>query len=236
MNMRRLRSAVAVGCLVPPMLAFAGSFSVSPVVVSLASDRSAGALTVRNGSQESTLMQLELMRWSQSDGTDQLEGTREILATPAIFTLPPGATQTVRVGLRGASSDARTERSYRLLLKEVLPEAPSDFKGLRVALQLSVPVFIEPLAAATPLLRWEARVVKDGLHLVAHNEGQVHVQVTGIGLGAATDRKKIQPAYVLPGQWKEWTVAHDVKPGEPIELTVRTDAGPLQARIVVSDH
>ena len=49
-----------------------------------------------------------------------------------------------------------------MLLQEVPQAASPDFNGLQVVLRLSVPVFVEPLAPATPQVAWSASRGADG--------------------------------------------------------------------------
>ena len=78
----------------------AGAFSVNPVRVTLSAKQPVAALTVRNESNEPTLVQLEALAWSQSLGKDVTIPSADVLATPPIFTLAPNGSQIVRVGLR----------------------------------------------------------------------------------------------------------------------------------------
>jgi len=68
--------------------ASAGSFAVSPVRVTLSSSDPVASLVVRNDDSAPVVVQLELAAWSQQDGKDEFSPTREILATPPIFTMP----------------------------------------------------------------------------------------------------------------------------------------------------
>jgi fimbrial chaperone protein len=124
-------------------------------------DLSAGtktaALTVRNDAQE-VLVQAEMMLWEQVDGEDRLTPTRDLLVSPAVFTLPPNGSQLVRVALRHVPADVTRELAYRLILQEVPQPANPDAAGLRVTLRLSVPVFVATAGATGPDLAWSAAV------------------------------------------------------------------------------
>ena len=92
-----LASAAVFG--LPSMPAHAGSFSISPIRLDLSAGARTAALTVRNDAQE-VLVQAEMMLWEQVDGEDRLTPTRDLLVSPAVFTLPPKGSQLVRVALR----------------------------------------------------------------------------------------------------------------------------------------
>src|SRR5947209_8169980 len=60
----------------------AGSFMVTPVRATLTAKQPVAALTVRNESQEATVVQVEVVTWTQRDGNDVYAATRDILVTP----------------------------------------------------------------------------------------------------------------------------------------------------------
>ena len=119
-------------------------------------------------------VQASALSWTQPGGEETYAPTRELIATPPVFTLPPDGEQIVRVALR-REPDSSAELAYRLLLAEVPPAPTADFTGLRVALRLSLPVFVQPTAAAKPDLEWNATWVGDGeLQISAANRGTAH--------------------------------------------------------------
>src|SRR5437870_7139699 len=160
----------------------AGSFMVSPVRVTLGASQPVTPITVRNESQESTGVQVDAVAWTQRDGADVYTATREILATPPIFTLKAGASQIVRIGLRRDADPAR-ELAYRVFLQEVPPPPKAEFKGLRVALRMGIPVFVVPPTAVAPVLQWRAQALREGgLNLSLRNDGNAHIQMMELRL------------------------------------------------------
>lgn len=232
---RRPFGTALVLCMCWASAARAGALGINPVRLTLEPGRATGALTVRNDSAEPTVVQIEVTRWSQPDGTEQLQPTRELLATPPIFDLAPGATQVVRVGLRGSVPEERRERAYRLLLKEVPPAPGSAAKGVQIALNISLPVFVLPAGPALPAvsLRWQARRIDGGLWLRADNDGPVHVQVNGLSLASAGRLPRFTPGYLLPGAHREWQVRQEAAAGSALPLVAHTDAGDLAAQVLV---
>ncbi|HWK50767.1 MAG TPA: fimbria/pilus periplasmic chaperone [Steroidobacter sp.] len=237
---RRLAGGVLLLAAIGP--AFAGSIAVNPIRVNLSATQTTSPLVVRNSGAEPSVVQLQLMSWSQQDGKDVLLPSRDLLATPPIFTVPAGGSQTVRVGLR-QRVDARTEGSYRLILQEVPPPPKPEFRGLQVALRLSVPVFVAP-ASATTTLAWRANVTSalnaQELTIAASNTGNTHVQVLGFKLfsgGVALPlRSPAETAYLLPGQGREWNLRLTSVPaaGSTVRVEASTDAGDLQASVEVA--
>ena len=144
----------------------AANLVVNPVRVTLSESQKTGAITVLNKSTEPVSIQLEVLSWSQEEGKDVLTPTREILATPPIFTIPAGASQLIRIGLRRVPEMQR-EQTYRVILQE-LPAPPSpEFNGTRMMMRISLPVFVLPKLATKPVLLWKAiRTLDGGLKLV----------------------------------------------------------------------
>lgn len=185
--------------------ALAGNFSVSPVRVALSSSLKVAAMRVFNGGAEPISIQLQLVEWDQQAGQDVYTPTVELLATPPIFTIPAGQSQVIRVGLR-RPPDLDHELTYRLILQEIPPPLEDGFQGLRMALRISVPVFVAPLEGEpAPDLQW--RVARDGgaLALTAVNNGTAHGQVTNLRL--RLDGHQFAPSdntYILPGKRHTW--------------------------------
>ena len=219
-------------------LSHAGSFTVNPVRVTLSPTQRVAAITVSNHGAEASVIQLETSRWTQQDGKDSLAPSNEILATPPIFTLAPGASQIVRVGLRRAS-DAQHELTYRLVLREVPPPQPIA-QGLRVALAISMPVFVVSAHPSFSNLAWRAVRLADGrIQLEATNTGSAHVQIGSLELSSPPSASPIVrqsvATYVLPGNTRSWTfkTTAGVAAGSILQLRATTDSGDLQAKVAV---
>lgn len=222
----------------------AGSFQVSPLRATLSGSQPVSALTVRNAGTQPAVIQLEAMAWSQPAGEDKYVPAPDILATPPIFTVPAGGSQVIRVGSR-RPADASSERAYRLFLREVPPPPKPGFKGLQMALQISLPVFVLPATKAAPELHWQAASATNGqLRIGVTNRGTAHVRLTDFKLSPAGSPRhlpmSVQPVYVLPGATHDWLVDARgvVAAGSTLHVSAQadTDAGAVQADVVVSDH
>jgi len=221
--------------------AFAGSLAVNPVRVALSAKHATSALTLRNGGTQSSVVQLEVMSWSQENGKEILVPTQDILATPPIFTVAAGASQIVRVGLRQPVDPLR-ELSYRLILNEVPPPPAKDASALQVALRISIPVFVTPKTNSAPVLQWRAdRTPQGELRVALTNTGNIHVQIHHLSLtqaGAAEPLGSQQAGvYLLPAQGRDWTLKMNSPPlGTTLRATAMTDAGPLKADVVIGER
>jgi fimbrial chaperone protein len=220
--------------------AFAGSFVVNPVRLTLSANQAVGSLTVKNVADEATVVQLETQSWRQHDGKDELTPTTEILATPPIITIPPGGSRIVRVGLR-RPADQQRELTYRLFLREVPPPQPVA-QGLRVALLISMPVFVVPPRIPGPQVQWRALRLHDGnIQLQATNSGQSHIQLGQLHIAAAGSGSAIATRdmadYLLPNNSRKWTVTAQSAPpvGTQLSITSQADVGPVKATVLLED-
>ena len=189
--------------------AVAGSFSISPLRVDFTATASTAALTIRNEDAAPVVVQTQGLGWSQEGGQDVLAPSRDLLISPAVFTLQPGGSQLIRVALR-RSVDPVRELSYRLIIQEVPQAASPDFTGLQVALKLSVPVFVAPTAPATAQVTWAATRGADGrLSVTARNDGAAHARIQRFALktadGTATVLEQPALSYVLAGAVRQWS-------------------------------
>jgi fimbrial chaperone protein len=194
----------------PPAQVHAGTFSISPLRAELSSRAQTGALTLRNQEPTPVVVQAEAVLWEQVEGEEKLSPTRDVLVSPAVFTIPGNGSQLVRVALR-RPVDPRRELSYRLILTEVPQQASPEFTGLNVALRLSLPIFVAPTTSAEPRVEWTAARTADGaIALTASNAGTAHARVLNFNVApAAGSTPGIQQdvtAYILPGQARTWTL------------------------------
>ena len=228
--------------------ASAGSFSIDPVRIQLSEARPSAVMRVENRGSAVVTVQLQAMRWSQSGNREQLDTSRELLATPQVFRLRPGQVQVVRIALLRPVDEQR-ELAYRLLLDEVPPPPAADFRGLQMALRISMPVFVQPRSPATADLA-AMMVEHDGQRqLRLHNRGQAHLQLTGLNLlpETATSPADVADAaqlarapdgvqalyahdktlYLLPGQQRELPLPSQsfTAAGQSLSLRAQTDSG-----------
>ncbi len=231
---RASKSLAALLAFLASSAVFAGSFQVSPVRVELSPTVATASINVRNESTtDAVVVQLRPMDWKQVGGEDAYTSSPDLIATPPIFTLQPGATQTVRVGLRRA--EARdVQQTFRLFITEVPGPPKEGFQGLQVALNIGIPVFIAPKAKRVTALAWRAKPAADGkLALTATNPGNSHVQILEAKVLEGTDAivTTQQPRYILAGQTVTWQLPAARPPKGPLRVTARTDSGDVEADV-----
>ena len=152
---------------------------VSPTRLELDPGRPAGVLTITNDGEAPLLLQIETFAWRAGVATADLEPTREIVAVPPMVKLAPGERQIVRVARRRSETPA-VEETYRILVTEV-PSGDPAAGGVRLALRMSLPVFVTPPGArAEP--RWRIERGPQGSVLVVANRGRAHLHIRQLEL------------------------------------------------------
>lgn len=240
MRLQAMRAMVlSLSCLAAAA-SWAGSFEVNPVRLDLSATARTSSLTVRNTGADTVVVQTSVVSWAQADGKDVYTPTNEILVTPPIVTIAPGAEQIIRAGLRRAP-DAKSELAYRVYLQEAPPPPKPGFQGLQVALRVGLPLFVQPMQGqARATLVWTLRRSGgDAMQLELHNEGNAHIQVAEVQLLPLTGEQPIATqsalAYVLPGQKRSWefkvagTQAAAI--GDRVRLKAATDSGSVETQL-----
>ena len=149
--------------------------------------------------EDSGKYQVYLKKWTQKNGEDILQDTKEVVAYPKIIQAP----KKIKV-YKKRNNLIPTEQAYRLILKELnINPVEGETKVLKT---LSIPVFISP-SSSKPLLELECK--QSTLKLI--NRGNTHFKILSIN-----EDKGV--SYILPNQIKE--VKHVKKDG-----TVHTNRG-----------
>lgn len=178
--------------LVTPASAEANGVQVSPVIIQIAPERRLASLRVRNWRESEVSFEIKAYSWRQVNGEDQLSDATDVVVVPSVFAIQPGAEQIVRLAIVANTRGAGRETAYRLVLRQ-LPVAETE-AGLRVQLQMSLPVFAPPLAPR-PEIRVR-RGVDD--QIVVSNAGTSVVRLSTIEFGADGTLAAL-PRYLLAG-------------------------------------
>ena len=184
--------------------AHAGTLQINPVLLEVNASRRTALVTLRNEESEPVTVRAYPMEWRQVDGEDRYEETSAVIVSPPIFTIAPGATQLIRVGLRSPSG---ARQAYRLIVEEVPDARPTN--GIRVALRLNLPLYSAIPAGEASSLRWSAWQEGGGWIVEARNEGTGYVRLNpdlaqaGTGIRAADN---VNFGTVLPGATRRWRI------------------------------
>jgi fimbrial chaperone protein len=228
----KVYTALLPGLLAAVGTAAASTLGVAPVRIELKASATIAVLTVRNQEDSPVVVQARPAAWSQHDDHDQLDETHELLVTPPLFTIPPKGEQVLRVALL-RKPDPTRELDYRVVLSEVPPPPDPDSHELRVALRITLPVFVAAPLHTAPDLTWSHTRLPDGtLRISAQNHGTQHVQILDFDVASADHAEQKlhtnNARYLLPGggsaHW-ELPAAPGVAPGTRLLIHGHSDAG-----------
>jgi fimbrial chaperone protein len=217
--------------------ATASTFNISPIRADLSGSQHTAVLHITNAEDDPVVIEVRVVAWSQDNGEEHLIDTRELLATPPVMQIPANTEQVVRIALR-REPDPTQELTYRVIFEEVPQAAPKNFTGLRMALRLSIPVFVAPAhGRAAADMSWDAHWLPGGeLEVVAENHGTGHYQVIDFDAelaGSSGPLHGLTSKYVLPGSRVNWRLKPDAvaeHPG-PIVIHGHSDQGEFSADV-----
>ena len=216
----------------------AASLSLSPVGLDLLSNQKAASISLTNNGSQPVSLQVRIFKWSQIDGKDVLEPTRNVLASPPAATVPAGATYTIRVARVGPVPTG--SESYRLFIDE-LPKAVDPRaapQAVSMVLRTSLPVFFTPKEAVARLT-WTVWQDSSGTHLRGTNNGQRYVKLADLAVETPAGRLSFGTqlaGYILPGATRQFDLPVDGNTG-PVptlaggaKVTVTAKAGKFDVR------
>jgi fimbrial chaperone protein len=247
--MRRALLAAAAGMLAWVGFAQAGMLQVAPIPVEAAAPTATAIINLTNRADAPTALQLRIFRWTQDGGEDQLAPTSDVVLSPPIATVAPGATQIVRL-VRVASTPVKAEESYRVQVDE-LPTSGTAGKAagnnsVRIQMRYVLPVFFTPAKDDQKAadLKWSLNRSADGWALEARNDGGRRERISSLGLRVGNGAETLHPlgdktlvGYVLGGNVHRWNITlpkdFQVGPGVVVELTYESDNGPVTRQLSV---
>ena len=209
----------------------ASDVTLMPVNVKLDRTNDRSTVQVMNNGQEAVVMQAEAIAWTRVNGQDQDGPTNEIIVNPPVFTVQPGQTQVLRVGLR-RNQVLETEATYRIILREVPMPRTSDLTNVsgsvRVLVTMRVPVYVAP-AQVRRSERWQlSRAANGDLLAQVNNEGNVHLKVAELRLqdhgGAAlvAVAQKGSQSVIFPGEQRVFRLPNESRTAK---VEVHTEEG-----------
>jgi fimbrial chaperone protein len=228
------RAFICALFVLPYLSANAQQVSVSPLRVTFNTDQQSEILTVRNTSKQAFTIQPKVMKWSQKDGQDVMEATRDVLVAPPIVEVPAGESQVIRLALK-RTPEAGKELTYRLFIQQVAAPQKLNTTGLTFAWNLSLPVFVTPSdGRLTPTLQWNGAINGKTLAFTATNSGSMHIQVKKLRIeSSAGVSESSQMFYLLPAQQLKVAVLAPAGVGRSVVLVADTDAGELKQEVLL---
>ena len=217
----------------------AAQLEVSPVLLDVLAPTASATVTLKNDDTRPATLQVRLFKWRQANGQETYEPTQDVIASPPIATVAPGATLTVRV-IRAAETPIQGEDSYRLVLDQ-LPDGDRVGRAkVAMLLRQVLPVFFANPERSGPQVVWSVARGPKGYELRAHNTGDQRLRIAQITLaGAGGASVKLGGGllgYVLGHADMSWTLGkvRDFQPRGEVTLRGVSDHGQLRATAPVS--
>jgi fimbrial chaperone protein len=139
MRFLALVGTVAFFCLFGAV-AQAASLRVAPISLDLPSGTSASVVRVWNDDSAPVQVQIRVFKWTQRNGQDVLEPTRDVVASPPMTQLAPGTENLIRV-VRTSTTPVNGRESYRLLIDQ-LPDPGQARPGtVSVLVRHAIPLY-----------------------------------------------------------------------------------------------
>lgn len=188
-----------IGAAIASSASASMKLQIQPIRLEIEAGR-AGSFLLVNHHEHPVLLEARAFSWRQREnGVDELEPTRDIVLTPPIMRIAPGARQTIRLALRpDAQTALDTEAPYRLMLEE-LPSGDEP-PGVNLRLRYLMPIFVRNGAVtAGPV---SLRVVGEGAacRIVAKNAGSRHIRIESMQVNVSEKAVDVEaPLYVLAG-------------------------------------
>lgn len=233
--MNRLFRLFTLGVLMPLLTittARAADVTLMPVNVKLDRANDRATVQVLNNGQEPVLMQAEAIAWNRVGGLDVDAPTSDLIVNPPVFTVQPGQTQVLRLGLR-RNQELAQEGTYRIVLREVPMPRPSDAinvsGSVRVLVTMRVPVYVAP-SKVTRSEQWKVTRASNGdLLAEVSNNGNVHLKVAELrlhgegGQSLAAVTQKGSTSVIFPGEQRVFRLP--ATPATAVAMQVQTDEG-----------
>ena len=228
-------AAVAIA-IAAASAALASTLEVTPILIDvMAAGSSASVITLRNRGANPANVQVRIMRWRQTNGTDTLERDTSVVASPPFATLAPNSDYAMRI-VRTDKRPIVGEESYRLLIDE-LPAPRQPDGSVRLAIRYSIPVFFRSPHATQGDVRWSLLRKGDSLSLFAINHGERRTRISNLrlvnGSGASVSFGAGLAGYALGGSGRSWTVAN-VAPSFSVKdahVVFASEAGPQSVAV-----
>lgn len=213
-------------------LAGAQGFGFSPTVMNInAAGNLATQTTMVNAGRTPARFTVIVRAWKMTGGRTVLEETRDVVVNPANFTLAPGASQVIRVGLR--KKPGAQELTYRVFVQEVPSDSTAKTTAavgdgrtadLNLAVAFSLPVYVTPPTAKAAVTTTVKRDGTDVLVTFA-NAGTKRATYNNLTALLGDTSRALSSFAVLAGAEVTVRIPGLDRPGAALTLTYRNADG-----------
>ncbi len=215
--------------------AAAALLQIEPVLLELNAPAGSGSLTLRNDQDTDVSVQTRVFHWVQTDGRESLDPTTDVVASPPIVTLAPGADYTIRV-VRTAKTVVHGEESYRVWVDQLPASQRQSQSGVNILIRQSIPVFFRARQLTRPSVSWALRLEGGRLLIVASNSGDERLRIASLrlrdGAGATASFGDGLVGYVLGRSSVTFTIPNPPRgfgSGGDVSIAAESNNGPVHA-------
>lgn len=217
----------------------AGEWRVSPTRVDFSKGSKSSVITVGNVSEELITISVDALEWAQDDeGIDQYTPTSDLVFFPKMLVIKPGESRVIRLGVRTPA--VKTEKSYRLFLKEQPSPTAAKDGTVAVVMQFAIPVFSKPLQEQFAGTFEDVAYEKGVLDILLRNTGNVFFRINDVKFSGKNSsgeeilQEELKGWYLLTGSARNFSI--DLPQDlcvviQSLDVLVNTDHGPLTTKI-----
>lgn len=213
-------AAARTEALTAPLPIGAARLNIAPLRLEFDAGKQAATVSLTNTSGRDVAVQSRLFAWSQVEGEDQYAPSNALTISPSIISIPPGATQVVRLLRSGAASPG--EKRFRLAVDQLPDPASAQSGSAEARLRFTLPVFLDRATAQPARLEWRLR--SGELALV--NNGGATARVLAVEVADAAGQpvqlERNSLRYVQGGATIAWPIASACSLGT-VTITAQVD-------------
>lgn len=211
------------------------AYNIDKVRITLSSQQPIDTVKLSNIAKDMPVdLQIQVFRWTQNNGNDVYQSTKDLIVAPPQLKVPIGKSQLVRVGWRNPMPVTQ-ELAYRMIITDLTPYTQPK-NSVLIRLRINLPIFIEP-SDATLHLEWQLKKANGKqIKVIVTNTGNVHVEVIKLTLTNSNNEViASQPTqfYLLPNQSKTGVLTLSKSPGSSVNVIAETDGGTQKATVNV---
>jgi fimbrial chaperone protein len=207
MRLFTLAAALFAGLSLSP--SHAASLRVAPVLLDLTAPTASSSLRIWNDAQSPINVQVRIFRWTQQNGADVYTPVSDVVASPPMTQLKPGAENLVRI-VRLSKKAVNAEESYRVIVDELPPTGTRPSGTVNLVIRHSIPVFFAAPSISDAQPVWTVSPQADGYKVSVSNTGAKRLRIANLRLSAGSGKAVAEHnglvGYVLGGSVATWVV------------------------------
>ncbi len=208
----------------PPGLA---RLNIAPLRLELDASKPTATLMLTNTSERAVPVQTRLFAWSQDGGEDRFAPSSALTISPSIISIPPGATQIVRLLRTGAASSG--EKRFRLAVDQLPDPTLAQSGSAEARLRFTIPVFLDRDTAAPAQLDWHVGADKVEVRNGGGSTARIVTIEVKTAAGKAVPIERNSLRYVLGSSAIAWPLANACALG-PVTITAQVDGKTANAQ------